>query len=199
MRRVGSILVMLFVCSVAFAQTPPANADVHNALRQLRVTMEKALNERDLNTVLANVTSSVIFTAMNGDVCYGRDAVKVYFNKMMNDPGHIVQSINTHFEADALTTLYGDSTGIAFGNSNDHYVLTNGQKFDIRGRWTCTLVKVDGKWLIGSFHYSASIFDNPIMTKMRAMLLGGGAVGVVIALFIGIVVGRATTAKKASV
>jgi len=200
MRRVWLLLVMtvLFVTPAHAEAAAGANSDVHNALRQLRATMEKALNDRDMNTVLANVAPSVIFTTMNGDVCYGRDAVKAYFNKMMNDPGHIVQSINTHFEADALTTLYGDSTGIAFGSSNDHYVLTNGQKFDIRGRWTCTLVKIDGKWLIGSFHYSASIFDNPILTKMRAMLLGGGAIGVVIALLIGIVVGRATTAKKAS-
>jgi len=196
MRRMGLSFLMMIVCAPGFAQTP--NSDVHNALRQLRATMEKALNERDMNTILANVTPSVIFTTMNGDVCYGRDAVKTYFNKMMTDPGHIVQSITTHFEADALTTLYGDDTGIAFGSSNDHYVLTNGQKFDIRGRWTCTLVKMDGRWLIGSFHYSASIFDNPILTKVRAMLLGGGAIAVVIALLIGIVVGRATTAKKAS-
>jgi uncharacterized protein (TIGR02246 family) len=187
---------MMFVCATALAQAPN-NADVHNALRRLKVTMEKALNERDMNTILANVAPSVVFTTMNGDVCFGRDAVKAYFNKMMNAPGHIVQSINTHFEADALTLLYGDDTGIAFGSSNDHYVLTNGQKFDIRGRWTCTLVKMDGRWLIGSFHYSASIFDNPILTKMRAILLSGGAIAVVIALIIGIIVGRATTAKKA--
>jgi len=195
MRRVGLSVLVVLVCVAMSAQTP--NPDVHNALRQLRATMEKALNQRDMNTILDNVAPNVVFTAMNGDVCYGRDAVKTYFNKMMNDPGHIVKSITTHFEADALTMLYGDDTGIAFGSSNDHYVLTNGQKFDIRGRWTCTLVKADGRWLIASFHYSASIFDNPILTKMRAMLLGGGAIAVVIALMIGIVVGRGTVSKKA--
>jgi uncharacterized protein (TIGR02246 family) len=193
MRKMLPVVMILF-CTAAVAEEP--NAAVHNALRQLKTTMEKALNERDLNTIVANVTPDVVFTTMNGDVCKGRDQIRAYFNRMMNDPGHVVKSITTSFDADALTTLYGDNTGVAYGSSNDHYELVNGQKFAIHGRWTCTMVRQGDKWLIASFHYSANIFDNPVLNKMRSVLLCGGAIAVVIALILGVIVGRAT--KKAA-
>ena len=77
------------VTSTAPTGTAPAPtaADeeaVHNALRQLKATMSKALNERDLDTLVANVDPHVVFTTMNGDVCKGPDQIRAYFEKMMN-------------------------------------------------------------------------------------------------------------------
>ena len=181
------LMLLLMVATVANAQEP--NAPVHNALRQLKATMQKALNERDLDTIAANVTPDVVFTTMNGDVCHGRDQIRAYFTKMMTAPGHVVKSITTSFDADALTTLYGDDTGIAYGSSHDHYELMNGQTFDINGRWTCTMVKQGDKWLIAGFHYSANIFDNPIQNKMRTVLIVAGCVGAAAALLIGMFIG----------
>lgn len=187
------LLLILMVATVARAQEP--NAAVHNALRQLKATMQKALNERDLDTIAANVTPDVVFTTMNGDVCRGRDQIRAYFTKMMTAPGHVVKSITTSFDADALTTLYGDDTGVAYGSSHDHYELMNGQKFDINGRWTCTMVKQGDKWLIASFHYSANIFDNPISNKMRTVLIVAGCVGAAAALLIGMFLGSVMRKK----
>ena len=181
------LMLILMIATLAKAEEP--NAAVHNALRQLKATMQEALNERDLDTIAANVTPDIVFTTMNGDVCKGRDQIRAYFTKMMTAPGHVVKSITTSFDADALTTLYGDDTGVAYGSSNDHYELMNGQKFDIRGRWTCTMVRQGDKWLIASFHYSANIFDNPILNKMRTVLIVAACVGAAAALIIGLFVG----------
>src|SRR5438874_4447817 len=189
MRRLLPVLFFL----LASAQTPAPAADeaVHNALRQVKATMTKALNDRDVDTIVANVSPDIIFTTMNGDAVHGRDGIRAYFNKMMNAPGHIVKNVNTSFEADALTTLYsGGNVGIAYGSSHDHYELTTGQKFDINGRWTCTLVKQGDKWLIASFHYSTNVFDNPILAAAKRYAIWGAVAALVLGLVIGVLIGR---------
>ena len=187
MRRLLPFLLLVAIFPVR-AQEP--DASTHNALRQLKATMEKALNERDLDTIVANVDPNVVFTTMNGDVCRGPQQIRAYFDKMLNAPGHIVKDVKVRFEVDQLTTLYGGDTGVAYGSSNDHYVLTDGQTFDIRGRWTCTMVKNGDRWVIAAFHYSANVFDNPILDRYkRAIWQAGIAIGLVV-LLIGYAAGR---------
>lgn len=181
------LVLLLFTFPIA-AQEP--DSATHNALRQLKATMEKAMNERDLNTIVANVDPNVVFTTMNGDVCRGPQEIRAYFDKMLNAPGHIVKDVKVAFEVDQLTTLYGGDTGVAYGSSNDHYVLTDGKTFDIRGRWTCTMVKNGDRWVVAAFHYSANVFDNPILDRYkRAIWQAGIAIGLVV-LLIGYAAGR---------
>lgn len=176
--------------ATATATAPVNDEAVHQALRQLKATMSKALNERDLETIVANVTPDVVFTTMNGDVCKGKDAIRAYFDKMLNGPGHVVKDVKVSFEADALTMLYGGDTGVAYGSSNDHYELVGGQTFDIKGRWSCTMVRDGDRWLIASFHYSANVFDNPILAKVRRLGFGTAAVLLPLGLLVGFIIGK---------
>lgn len=189
MKRFLPVLLLLFVGWSTLAQ-PAGDEATHNELRRLKATMEKALNERDLNAIVANVDPNVVFTTMNGDVCRGPQQIRAYFDKMLNGPGHIVKDVKVSFNVDALTTLYGGDTGVAYGSSKDHYELTNGDKFDINGRWTCTMVKNGDRWVIAAFHYSANVFDNPILDRVKKMipLIGGGAA--IIGLLLGLLLGR---------
>lgn len=171
---------------------------VHDALRALKATMSKALNERDLDTLVANVDPNVVFTTMNGDVCRGPEEIRAYFDKMMNGPGRIVKNVTVSFEADALTTLHGGDTGIAYGSSKDHYELMDGQTFDISGRWSCTMVRSGDRWLIASFHYSANVFDNPILTKVKSYISRVGIGAAVGGLFLGLLIGWMATRRKAT-
>jgi len=196
MKRLFPLLLLVLAASAAVAEEP--DHEVHEALRKLKTTMSDALNKRDVNTIVANVTPDITFTTMNGDAVHGREQIRAYFDKMMNAPGHVVKSVTTSFEADALTTLYGGDTGIAYGSSSDHYELTNGQKFDIRGRWSCTMVKEGDRWLIANFHYSANIFDNPILNKMRSLTTTAAIVAALVALIAGIVIGRLSARRKAA-
>jgi uncharacterized protein (TIGR02246 family) len=176
------LLVLTLVLPLA-AQEP--DADIHNALRQLKATMTRALNERDLDTIVAHVTPDVVFTTMNNDVRRGPDQIRAYFHEMLTAPGHVVKDVKVAFEADALTTLYGGDAGIAYGTSNDLYELTNGDRFNIRARWSCTMVRSGDRWLIASFHYSTNVFDNPILDRYRSMLVPLGAGGVIAGLVVG--------------
>src|SRR5215210_4064987 len=124
MKRLLTVLVLTAVMAPLRAQAPEDPA--HQALRGLKATMEKALNARDLDTIVANVDPNVVFTTMNGDVCRGPEQIRAYFHKMLNAPGHIVKDVKVSFEVDALTSLYGGDTGVAYGSSRDHYELTDG-------------------------------------------------------------------------
>jgi uncharacterized protein (TIGR02246 family) len=185
-------LLVLSLSSALGAQEP--DAAVHNALRQLKATMEKAMNERDLDTIVAHVDPNVVFTTMNGDVCRGPQQIRAYFDKMLRAPGHIVKDVKVSFDVDQLTTLYGGDTGIATGSSKDHYELTDGKVFDINGRWTCTMTRSGDRWVISAFHYSANIFDNPITGAYRRAItqsgLAAGAAALVIGLFAGWLLAR---------
>jgi uncharacterized protein (TIGR02246 family) len=189
-----SMLILLLLTFPLAAQQP--DAATHDALRQLKATMEKALNERDLNAIVANVDPNVVFTTMNGDVCRGPQQIRAYFDKMLNAPGHIVKDVKVAFDVDQLTTLYGGDTGVAYGTSNDHYVLTDGKNFDIRGRWTCTMVKNGDRWAIAAFHYSANVFDNPIIDRYKRAVWQAGIAAGLVSLLIGFAAGRLQRGRR---
>ena len=169
--------------SAAIAAMTPAEQQAHEGLRELRRTMEAALNKGDIDGILAHVDERVVFTTMNGDVARGKDGIRQYYEKMMQGPDRVVQSVTSSFEADDLSLLHGDNMAIAFGHSKDHYVLTSGKAFDINARWSGTMLRRDdGQWNIASFHYSGNIFDNPILNEQRRLLI---IAVVVIALIVG--------------
>jgi uncharacterized protein (TIGR02246 family) len=187
MKRKLYILLVFLVIPVR-AQGP--DEATHNELRRLKATMEKALNARDLDTIVANVHPNVVFTTMNGDVCRGPQQIRDYFHRMLTAPGHVVKEVKVSFDVDALTTLYGGDTGVAYGSSKDHYELTDGQTFDIQGRWTCTMVKNGDRWVIAAFHYSANIFRNPILDRYRKAIWQAGIGAALLALIAGVLLGR---------
>lgn len=185
MRTIKTLcLAMVCVMSVAGAQEPAASIEQdHDALRGLQAAMEEALNKRDLDALLANVDDNVAFTAMNAEAGYGKQHIRNYFDRMLNGPNKIVQDIKVDFVPDKLSVFYGPDVAVSAGNAASHYELTNGLKFDINARWTATLVRKDGRWLVGAFHYSANVFKNPIMEQQRKFLLvAGGGVAIVLAI-----------------
>lgn len=169
---------------------PAADAPEHNELRALQKTMEDALNARDLDALLANVDDKLVFTAMNAESGYGKEHVRDYFNRMLNGPDKIVDNIKVDFVPDGLATFYGPDVAVSAGNADSHYDLTNGMKFDVNARWTATLVRKDGKWLVAAFHYSTNMFKNPVLDAQRKWMMIAGIGGALLLGVIGFFVGR---------
>jgi uncharacterized protein (TIGR02246 family) len=165
---------------------------LHEELRGLRATMERALNDRDLDTIIANVTDDVLFTTMNGDVVRGPAQIREYFEKMLSGPDAVVETVTSSFVADDLSLLVEDDVAIAFGYSDDHYVLKNGMDFKVRARWSGTMVRRDDRWLIANFHYSTNMFDNAVLDAQRSTLIKGSVVVAVVVLVVGFFAGRAS-------
>jgi len=175
----------------ATTQAAVATEDLHNELRKMRDDMLAAIARGEFEAILPYLHPNVVFTPMNGEVSRGPQAIRAYFDKMLKGPDAIVKSIRLGVEVDRLADFYGD-TALAFGSSNDQYALSNGMDFHIQTRWTASLVRENGRWLITAFHSSANAFDNPILEKARqvAMLQWGG-IGTAAGALIGLLVGRA--------
>lgn len=204
MRALPVVVALLGFATAAFAQEPaaaPAPTEaatspeaLHDELRKLRDDVLAAVGRNDFDAILPHLHPNVVFTPMNNEVCHGPEEIRAYFDKMLKGPDAIVKNVRFDVEVDRLTDLYGD-TGVAFGSSNDHYTLNNGMDFPVQTRWTCHLVRENGKWLISAFHASANVFDNPIQERAKQAAkvqwggIGAGA-GVLLGAILGVALGR---------
>lgn len=159
-------------------------------MRALKDRAADALNRRDIDALLAETHANVVFTAMNNEVARGHDGVRKYIEKMLVGDSRIIQDIQVTFEPDALSVIYGGDNAIATGTSRGHFKLTAGLEFDVDGRWTADLVKENDRWLIGAFHYSVNMFDNPLLNSAKKMAWYAGGGAAVVGLLIGFFVGR---------
>lgn len=161
-------------------ETPAKKEDpAHDELRAIRDSMRKAMNSADIEKMLTNLHPDVVFTAMNGDVCLGHDGVRAYFKKMYG-PGKAVTKMSFAIKPEALTILYGGDTGVSYGSSVDQFTLKSGRVLDVQSRWSSTLVKEDGRWMIASLHHSTNVFDNAVLSEVKGVLkwaLAGGVAG----------------------
>jgi len=169
---------------------PPSDEATHNELRALFAGLVDAINKGDIDRQLSYLHPNVVMTAPNNEVSRGREGVRAYHDKMMTGPNHLVESFHAEVDVDELTILYGGNTGISFGSAMQHYKMTSGLNLDVKTRWTATLVKENGHWLIAALHVSANLFDNPLLTMAKRMsyTVGGGCL--LLGLLVGFLLGR---------
>ena len=172
------MLALAFFVPVALlAQTNQAAAKenpAHQELRQLRDGLMAAMNKGDLEGTLSYLDTNVVITWHNAEVSRGHEGVRAYYNRVMTGPNRIVDSFTCTINPDELTVLYGNDMGICYGSSDEHFKLANGKDLNVKGRWTATLVKENGRWLVASLHCSTNLFDNAVLdlAKKAARLIG---------------------------
>ncbi|HVT57031.1 MAG TPA: nuclear transport factor 2 family protein [Thermoanaerobaculia bacterium] len=160
-------------------QAPPGKAAaVHDELRAFRDGLLDAVNKGDLERELAYFHPNVVVTWHNAEVSRSRDGVRAYLNRMLKSPGRVVAAYHADVNVDELTILYGDEVGISFGSALEHFEMVGGKRLDLPARWSATLVKAGGKWLIASLHASDNLFDNPLLAIAKRMAWWAGGLGV---------------------
>ncbi len=180
-----SFLIVTFLCvfgSVASAQTEdPA----HNELRKLRDELIAAVNMGNIDEMTRHMDKNVVITWQDGEVCRGPAEVKAFYERMAAKSKKTFQGYKIPPTADALTTLYADGrTGVVYGHSAGRYFLL-GKEIELANRWTATVVKVDGLWLLASYHVSMNVLDNPLLNGAKKV----GLIGACLALVIGVGIG----------
>ena len=197
MKAVLKIAVLsLCVASAALAQetgaAPPAPSPdaLHDALpheiRAIQAEILAAIAKGDFDAIVPHLHPNVVFTPMNNDVCRGPEEVRAYFNRMLKGPEAVLKSVRFDMKVDRLD-LY-DDTGLAFGDLEALYVLRNGIELPVGTRWTCALVRQDGRFKIAAFQASPNVFDNPILLqKTRAASFRGAGIGAVVGLLVGLI------------
>jgi len=192
--RISALGIALCLATIPLQSqgTPEAAAPslspekTHEELRALRDGLIKATNDSNIDALLGLLHPNVVVTWQNAEVSRGREGVRAYLTRMTSGANRIVNRFRTNPGVDELTILYGGDTGIAFGSSKDHFELVSGMSFDLNGRWSATLVREDGRWLVANFHASANLFDNPVLnlaTRSTVWVgVGGLLAGVLLAL-----------------
>jgi len=185
-------VLTLLVTGPLHGQTPVAATEnpAHQELRELRDGLLAAMNKGDLDGTLKYLHTNCVITWHNAEVSRGHAGVRDYFNRVMTGPNKIVESFTTSLKVDELTILYGDNMGICYGSSDEHFKLANGKDLDVKGRWSATLVKEDGRWQIASLHASTNLFDNVILDLAKKSVKVVGIVSLIIGLCIGLLIGR---------
>lgn len=189
MHRWIPLLLVGALSSPAFvqAQTTAAPDDpAHNELRALRIQVLEAIKSGDVERTLTYVHPNLVVTWQNQEVCRGREGLRDFYNRMGKDAfrGYKVDPM-----PDDLTILYGGDTGISFGSSVAAYRLL-GKEFEFKNRWTATLVKENGRWLLASYHVSNNTLDNPLVNTAKRALYGAGVIGLIVGLAFGLLVAR---------
>lgn len=178
LKHLAAALVCVFTLA-AHAQEDPA----HNELRALRDGLLAGMNTGDIEAQIKFLHPNVVVTWHNAEVSRGHEGVRKYLDRMLHGPSKVVEKFGAEVNVDELSILYGGDTAIAFGSAQEHFTLAGGKQFDFTGRWSVTMVKEGGKWLIANLHTSDNIFDNPLLNtaKQGLMWVGGGAllVGVI--------------------
>jgi ketosteroid isomerase-like protein len=173
MRPIVSLLALLTAVLLlplnAAEQATPATAEdpAHAELRQLRDGLLAVMNKGELEGTLAFMHSNIVVTWHNAEVSRGHDGVRAYYAKVMTGPSKLVESFTCDLKVDELTILYGGDTGICFGSSDEQFRLVGGQSLNVKGRWSATLVKENGRWLVANLHASTNLFDNVLLSMSK--------------------------------
>lgn len=164
---------------------------IHDQLRALREDFIAAVNAKDSEAVVALLHPEVILTAQDGKklgVIRRHDGVRKYLNRFLVGQYHNVESMKLNPKMDDLPVLYFDNTAIAFGSSQFHYRMVNGNEFDLKTRWSVTVVKEGDRWLLANVHVSSNLFDNPVLQTVSRMAIwlaiGTGAISLVVGFIV---------------
>jgi ketosteroid isomerase-like protein len=171
-------------------QKSAAENPAHQELRQVRDGLLTAMNKGDLEGTLTFLHTNCVIIWHNAEASRGHDGVRAYFNRVMTGPNKLVESFHCDLKVDELTILYGDNLGICFGTSDEHFKLASGKDLNVKGRWSATLAKENGRWLVASLHASTNLFDNVMLDLAKKTAVIAGIVCLVVGLVIGWLMGR---------
>lgn len=184
--RFPLIACLLLVWSTGY---PLARADedpAHEELRAVRKQVLDAITSGDFEATIKHVHPNVVVTWQNAEVVRGVDGLRAFFFRAGKDA---FKGYKVPPSPDELTILYGGDTGISFGHTIAQYNVF-GTHHEITSRWTATMVKENGRWLLAGYHVSVNALDNPLLNAATHWVywIGGGAG--LIGLLIGWLVGR---------
>ncbi|MSR65675.1 MAG: nuclear transport factor 2 family protein [Verrucomicrobiae bacterium] len=192
MKRI--MLLSFAFAALATFSSFAAEDPVHNELRALRDKVLDGINKQDVDGVISCLSTNVVITWQNNDVCRGHAGVREHFERMGKNA---FKGYKEPPAADELTILTGDNTGVVFGHSVGTYKLL-GSEFEFKNRWTATLVKENGKWVLASYHVSLNALDNPILNAAKKGLYWAGGIGALIGIVVGALLSRMCCKSKST-
>ena len=191
------ILACFLITVPAVAAEAEPDHDIHQELRSILSTLQTAINSGNYDAMLPVVSQNIRATTVNQEVLSNHEEVSAYFKKWFGSGGYL-KKLEMSLTADALTELSADKTwGTVRGSGLERYTLADGRKYDIKTRWTATLVKEqDGKWRLRTIHIGTNFLDNPILTEAEHAIPKMAAAGALIGILFGVLGGYLFARRK---
>lgn len=130
----------------------------------VRSQLTAALEKLDAHAVQALMHPDVVVVQPDGTTLSGAKAVGDYIAQCNAGTGGWFKAIRLKPEIKTQSAQGGVVT--VSGNAHDKYVLTNGSEFDLECRFTATLEKTDGGWVVRQLQAAPAGFENPMMTAV---------------------------------
>jgi len=183
-RAVVSLISLLFALPVLAAEE--ADHEIHQELRGILLTVQNAVNSGNYDAMLPVLSKDIRATTITQEVMSGHQEVSAYFKKWFG-PGGFLKKLQMQLTADALTELSADKTwGVVRGSAIESYTLADGRTYDMKSRWTATVVReADGKWRLRTIHFGTNFLDNPILDAAKQAVVKYAAVSGVAGLLVG--------------
>ena len=190
--------------AVAFAallQPMSAQTDSHQedrqALLKILSAVEKAINDQDIEGIIAQMSPDCTVTWWNAEISRGHDDIRAYYRRMVRDPGRIISKYTTQAKLGAHARFFGSGGDVALadGSMEDEFFPIIRGPFKLNSRWSATAAKSGSEWKIVNLHLSSNVFNNILISELTRALWMAGAAGVVIGGLLGWFLGR-RRAKK---
>jgi len=185
-RTVFMLVCGWLACGATWQKVNAAEDPAHNELRALRSEVIEAITKGDFEAVIRHVHTNIVVTWQNNEVCRGHEGLRDFFNRMGKTT---FKGYKIPPTPDGLTILYGGDTGVSFGNVVAQYNLV-GKEYELKSRWTATLVKENGRWLLASYHISMNVLNNPLLDAAKKGLYVAAGVALVVGLIVGLLLRR---------
>lgn len=179
LKTYGLIVATFIVCGLS-QPTFAADADPHAADRKqllhLMHEVESAINEQNIDRMLAQFADDATVTWLNAEVSRGKAEIKAYYQRMVGAEGTILKKYLTKASLGAPARFYGD-IAVAQGSTADEFFPWKRDVFKFDSRWSGTMAKTDGQWKLVSLHLSSNVFTNPLTAEYEQMIryVGAGA------------------------
>ena len=186
------------ILALAAQATPdkaPADDATHQELRVLRDALVNAIVTQDVESLVKHITKDVSVTWQNTEHCRGEKQLRDFFERMQKGGSKAFKGYKVVPTPDDKTILYGGDTGISYGTSVGLFSVA-GSEYELKNRWTATVVKEDGRWKLASYHVSMNVLDNPILNAAKSGLVWIGVVALIIGGAGGLIVARIMGKKK---
>ena len=184
------LLVAFLLCAFPTYAAEEPDHEIHQELRGILGTLQSSINSGNFDAMLPIVSERIRATTINQEVLSSHQDVSAYFKRWFG-PGGYLKKLDMNLDADALTELSADKTwGVVRGSGIERYTLADGRRYDMKTRWTATLVKEDdGTWRLRAIHIGTNFLDNPILAEAEAAIWKITAVGTAAGILVGAALG----------
>ncbi len=199
-------LLCYAVAVAAFLQPLPMTAqnDIHQNDRQslLKIlgSVEKAINDQDIEGILAQMAPDCTVIWWNAEVSRGQEEARAYYKRMVKDPGRLITKYTTQAKLGSHARFVGSGADVALaeGSMQDEFFPVIRGPFTLDSRWSATAAKYNGEWKIASLHLSSNVFTNTLITEITNMMWYVGAGALIVGGLAGWFLGRRSGRRAAS-